>query len=136
MSLGSNVPLQGTKRKITALARWTNPSLQANFVKQLWIVTAQVSKRNFRSAGSLKANEAENKISQSLALEFSSLFNIHPLFLSQDQVSFAEETGLGAARTCASRSAQGEKLRGFWVDVVFWLKLETQVVDRGPLFLL
>ena len=76
-------------------------------VLSAWVRKRRATERiaTHASAGSLKANEAENKISQSLALEFSSLFNIHPLFLSQDQVSFAEETGLGAARTCASRSA-------------------------------
>ena len=36
------------------------------------------------SASNLKASKAENKISASLKLEFSSLFNIHPLFLSHD----------------------------------------------------
>ena len=81
------------------------------------------------SVGSLKAREAVNKMSDNLALEFSLLFKIHPLFSSQERASFAEETGLGAARTWASRLARGEKLQGFWVDVAFWLKLEARVVD-------
>ena len=71
------------------------------------------------SAGSLKASEAANKISASLKLELSSLFTIHPLFSSQERASFADETGLGAARTCAPRLARGEKLWGFWIDVAF-----------------
>ena len=71
------------------------------------------------SASNLKASKAENKIPASLMLEFSSLFNIHPLFSSQEQTFFADETRLGAASTCASRSAWGEKLQGFWVDMVF-----------------
>ena len=71
------------------------------------------------SAGSLKASEAENKISASLKLVLSSLFNSHPLFSSQERASLADETGLGAARTCTSRSARGENFGGFGLTWCF-----------------
>ena len=85
------------------------------------------------SAGSLKARDAVNKISASLKLEFSLLFSIHPLFSSHDRASFADEIGLGDARTCASRSAWGEKLRELLDDVVFWLRLALQEINQDPL---
>ena len=88
------------------------------------------------SDGSLKAINAVNRISASLRFEFSSLFNIQPLFSSHEQASFADETGLGAARPWASRLTRGVKLRAFCDDVVFWLKLAPREIDRGPLFCL
>ena len=105
-------------------------------VSSAWVRNRKATERiaAHASVGSLKARAVVNKMSDNLALEFSLLFKIHPLFSSQVQASFADEMGLGAARICASRSARGEKLRGFWVDVAFWLKLEARVVDRGPLF--
>ena len=65
------------------------------------------------SAGSLNKSVADSKILDSFAAVLLSLIRSQPLLLSQDRVSFAEETGLGVAVTCASRSAQGEKSQTF-----------------------
>ena len=72
-------------------------------------------------------------MSASFNPEFASLFKIQPLLSSQDRASVAEDTGLGDAMICASRSARGEKLRELWADVLFWLKFDPQEVVQGPL---
>ena len=62
---------------------------------------------------SLNESMAESRISDSFEVVLSPLFSRQPLFLSQDQVSLAEETGLGVAVICTSRSARGEKSQTF-----------------------
>lgn len=76
------------------------------------------------SAGSLKDKVAVSRISASFNLESSLEVSNHPLLLSQDWVSFADDTGLGDTAICASRSAQGEKPWRFCADTVFRLLLE------------
>ena len=84
-------------------------------------------------AGNLREIVAESRISASFGAKLSSLLSTQPLLSSQDQVSFAEETELGTAEICASRSGQCEKPRTFCGDLVFWLLLtlheSTQVPD-------
>ena len=65
------------------------------------------------SAGSLNKSVADSRISDSFAAVLFLLISSQPLLLSQDWASFAVETGLGVAVTCASRLAQGEKSRTF-----------------------
>ena len=94
--------------------------------------TAQIAV--LASASNLNESEAKKRMSASFNPEFASLFRIQPLFSSQDQASLAEETRLGDARICASRSAQrGEKLQELCADVLFWLKFDLQEDIRGPL---
>ena len=88
------------------------------------------------SDGSLKAIVVVSRISVSFEAELSSLLRTQPLFSSQDQASCAEETGLGAADICASRSGRGEKSRAFCGDVVFWLLLVPRESVRLPGFCL
>ena len=96
-------------------------------------VTARIAVQ--ASAGSLNESVAARSMSESFALELSSELSIQPLFSSQDQVSFAEVTGLGEAVICASRSARGEKSRALCGDVVFWL-LVLRESARDPVFCL
>ena len=65
------------------------------------------------SASSLNESVAESRISDSFAAVLFSLFSSQPLFSSQDQASLAEETGLGVAVICASRSAWSKKSQMF-----------------------
>jgi hypothetical protein len=88
------------------------------------------------SARSLKDKVAKRSISASFNLEFSSEENSHPLFLSQDQASFAEVTRLGDAVICASTLVWVEKLWGFCADVLFGLMLDPWEVVREPVFCL
>jgi hypothetical protein len=88
------------------------------------------------SAGSLKESVAARSMSESFALELSSELSIQPLFSSQDRASFAEETGLGEAVICASRSAWDEKSRVLCGDVVFWLLWTPHEGAQDPVFCL
>ena len=75
-------------------------------------------------------------MSESFAPELSSEFSIQPLFSSQDRASFVEETMLGEAVICASRSARGEKSRVLCGDVMFWLLLAPCEGTRDLVFCL
>ena len=86
--------------------------------------------------GNLKAIVAVSRISVSFGAELSSLLRTQPLFLSQDWASFAQESGLGAAKICASRSGRGKKSQAFCGDVVFWLLLVLHESARLPGFCL
>ena len=86
------------------------------------------------SAGSLNESVAARSMSESFAPDLSSELSIQPLFSSQDQASFAEETGLGEALICASRSARGEKSRALCGDMVFWLLLVPRESAQDPVF--
>jgi hypothetical protein len=59
--------------------------------------------------GSLNECVAQRRIFKSLMLVLSLLLSSHHLPSSQDQASFAEETGLGEAVTCTLRLARGKK---------------------------
>ena len=96
--------------------------------------TAQITVQ--ASAGSLNKSVAARSMSESFAPKLSSELSIQPLFSSQDRASFAEETGLGEAVICASRSAQGEKSRALCGDVVFWLLLVPCESAQDPVFCL
>ena len=88
------------------------------------------------SAGSLKESVVDKRISESFDTELILLFSIQPLFLSQDQVSFAEDTEFGEVVICTSSSTWGEKSWMFCGDVLFWLLLAPQEVIQDPDFCL
>ena len=88
------------------------------------------------SAGSLNDRVAKKRMSTSFELVLSSEFNIQPLPLSQDWASLAEDTRLGVAVICTSRSGWGKKPQVFCDDVLFWLPLVLHESVRDPVFCL
>ena len=93
-------------------------------------------KKSYGTDSSLNDKVAKRSISVSFNLESSSEVRSHPLFLSQDQASFAEVTGLKDMAICTSRSAQVKKPQGFWADMLFGLLLELWEEVWEPVFCL
>ena len=79
------------------------------------------------SGGRLNVSAAEKSISDSLFFEYGLLLSIQPFFLSQEQTSFAEVTGLEEARICASKLAWGEKSQLPSDDMLLLLELRDEL---------